>query len=413
MRSFAFTLGRILPECLVSKLLSPHLMRWSTLALLVVVVLAAAVGSFFGFKISARSSAFVAPTAAVSSNHPTAAEEKSGGTAAVEPAPTDAGLPWSDRWRTATEGVSTPARDRALVALIEQLARTDPQKALALAQAEGNWRLRDLLRNAALRGWASVAPMAAADWALTVRPEERRSAVEALLQGAAANPDAAVKTALHLCQSDPEPAGDYGHYTIAALVDAGAFKEAVQFGNQVGTEKYPFLLKSAFFQWSRNQPNDAMAAVNGISDPVLRAQAYGEAISGWAWSDAKAVAQYALQLPSGSARTDAFAEALPRWVEKDPVAATEWINRQDSGPEFDSGIVAVANHQSMIQGQPSTAMALAGNISDPSVRSHTLRAVFRQWATNDLTAARSFIASTANAGDRALLTDELKDLSPN
>lgn len=386
-------------------------MRWSTFALLGVLALAAAVGVFLGIK----SSSSVSAVASVSVGHrpvgQPAADIKSDAAANVEP--NHAELPWQDRWRTATDSVSTPSRDRALAALIEQLARTDPQQALALAQAEANWRLRDLLRNAALRGWASVAPMAAADWALTVRPEERRSAVEALMQGAAANPAEAVKTALHLCQSDSGPAGDYGHYTIAALIDAGAFKEAVQFGSQVGTDKYPFLLKSAFFQWSRNQPADAIAAVADIKDPLLRAQAYGEAISGWAWADAKAVAQYALTLPSGATRSDAFAEALPRWVEKDPVAATEWINRQDSGPEFDSGIVAVANHQSMVQGQPSTALALAGNISDPSVRSRTLRAVFRQWATNDPTAAKSYIASTSNAGDRALLTDELKDMSPD
>ena len=387
------------------------LMRWSTFALLGVVALAAAVGVLLGIK----SSPPVAALATVSAGHrpvgEPSADTKSDAVANVEPSHPD--LPWQDRWRTANDSVSTPNRDRALAALIEQLARTDPQQALALAQAEGNWRLRDLLRNAALRGWASVASMAAADWALTVRPEERRSAVEALLQGAAANPAEAVKTALHLCQSDVGPAGDYGHYTIAALVDAGAFKEAVQFGNQVGTDKYPFLLKSAFFQWSRNQPAEAVAAVDNIQDPLLRAQAYGEAISGWAWSDAKAVAQYALTLPAGATRSDAFAEALPRWVEKDPVAATEWINRQDSGPEFDSGIVAVANHQSMIQGQPSTAMALAGNISDPSVRSHTLRAVFRQWAANDPAAATNFIARAQNAGDRALLTDELKDMTPH
>ena len=388
-------------------------MRWSTLALLGVVALAAMVGVFVGVKTSVPSPTEPSLSSKARPDGQASAGTKHDKATSSQTTPADSEQPWPDRWRIATESVSTPTRDRALAALIEQLARTDPQQALALAQAEGNWRLRDLLRNAALRGWASVAPLAAADWALTVRPEERRSAVEAVLQGAAANPAEAVKTALHLCQSDPGPAGDYGHYTIAALVDAGAFKEAVQFGNQVGTDKYPFLLKSAFFQWSRNQPAEAMAAVEGIKDPLLRAQAYGEALSGWAWADAKAVASYALTLPAGATRGDAFAEALPRWVEKDPVAATEWINRQDSGPEFDSGIVAVANHQSMVQGQPSTAMALAGNISDPSIRSHTLRAVFRQWATNDPVAAKSFIASTSNAGDRTLLTDELKDLSPD
>jgi hypothetical protein len=324
-----------------------------------------------------------------------------------------ASTPWNDRWRNILSGANTPARTRGLAALIEELAKTDPKRALELAAAEGNWRLRDILRNAALRGWASVEPIAAANHALTIRPEERRSAVEAVMQGAAANPPEAVKAALHLCKSDTEAAGDYGHYTIAALVEVGAFNEAVQFGSQVGTDKYPFLLKSAFFQWSRNQPQEALAAVDSIKDPLLKAQAYGETISGWAWADGKSVAEYALTLPSGSSRNDVLTEALPRWVEKDPVAATEWINKNDSGPEFDAGIEAVANLQSLIQSRPSNALDLAGNISDAGRRAHAMRAIFRQWATNDVTAAKLYIDSTANPTDRALLNDELRDMSPN
>jgi hypothetical protein len=385
-------------------------MRWSTFSLLGLCGLTIALGVAFGIKTTqptsradSRASAYLPSNR--SSDKAISSDE---GTRAVS-----SGRAWQDRWRTTLDRVSTPARDRELAALIEELALTDPQKALALAKAEANWRLRDILRNAALRGWASHEPIAAANWALTVRSEERRSAVEAVMQGAAANPAEAVKTALHLCKSDPEPAGDYGHYAIAALIDVGAFREAVQFGNQVGTDKYPFLLKSAFFQWSKNQPTEAIAAVENITDPLLRAQAYGEALSGWAWSDGKAVAEYALKLPPGGTRDDAFAEALPRWVEKDPVAATEWINRLDSGAEFDTGIEAIANLQSLVQGKPSTAMDLAGNITDLERRNHTLRAVFRQWATNDPVAARHYIENNKNTADRTVLADELKDMSPD
>lgn len=383
-------------------------MRWSSRSLLAVIFVATIAGVLVGLKIS--------PTAGQRPSRSNAARQT---VSTVIPADQtidnsqSANTSWNDRWHKTLSTTSTPARTRSLVVLIEELAKSDPKRALELAAAETNWRLRDTLRNAALRGWASVEPIAAANHALAIRPEERRSAVEAVMQGAAANPPEAVKTALHLCQSDTEAAGDYGHYTIAALVDVGAFDEAVRFGNQVGTDKYPFLLKSAFFQWSRNQPQEALAAVDSIKDPLLKAQAYGEAISGWAWADGKSVAEYALALPAGSSRNDVLAEALPRWVEKDPVAATEWINKNDTGPEFDAGIEAVANLQSLVQTRPSNALELASNISDPSRRAHAMRAIFRQWATSDVTAARRYIDSTATPTDRAILNDELQDMSPN
>ncbi|MFT3784098.1 MAG: hypothetical protein QM790_18990 [Nibricoccus sp.] len=382
-------------------------MRWSTLSLLAMVASAALLGYFAGRHATHS-------IVQNSSNEAATLKRSSVADTLITDTTSDASSsPWQNRWTSAISLKSAPARDRELAALITELARTDPQRALKLASEESNWRLRDILRNAALKGWASVAPTAAADWALALRFEERRSAVEAVMQGAAANPTEAVKTALHICNADSAAAGDYGHYTIAALTDAGAFREAVQFSQQVGTDKYPFLMKSAFFQWSRNQPQEAMAAVDSIQDPVLKAQAYGEAISGWAWTDGKAVAEYALSLSSGSSRNEVLAEALPRWVEKDPIAATEWINNHDSGPEFDSGIEAVANLQSLIQSRPSNALELAGNISDPSRRAHAMRAIFRQWASNDPAAAQQYAENSPSPTDRAFLSDELKDMLPN
>jgi len=321
-------------------------------------------------------------------------------------------LPWEDRWRRLSKTAASPARDRELAALLEELARTDPKGALARAAAEGNWRLRDTLRDASLRGWASVAPEAAGNWALALRMEDRRDAVAAVLAGAAKDPEKALLVALNLCKADPEPAGDYGHAAIAALIQAGAFEAAVKFGQEVGTEKYPFLLKSAFYQWSQHQPDKALAAANTIADPALRGQAYAEVVSGWARADAKSLAEYALTLPTGESRKQALAEALPHWVEKDPVTATEWINHFDAGPDFDDGAVAVANLQTLITHQPAKAMEWAGTISDPVKRSETMQAVFGQWAQKDPAAARHFVETTSNPKDRSLLARALEDASP-
>jgi hypothetical protein len=217
---------------------------------------------------------------------------------------------------------------------------------------------------------------------------------------------------LRLCQADPGPAGDYGHAAIAALVEVGAFAEAVKFGQQVGTETHPYLLKSAFFQWSRNQPGEALAACAAIEDPVLSARAHGEVISGWAWADPPGLAEHALKLPSGEDRKDALTEALPLWMEREPEAASDWINAHRSGPEFDAGVAAAANLQAFVVNSPDTAMDLATDISDAALRKQTMRAVFRQWALAHPDAARTYAAARESAADRAVLEAELEDLAP-
>lgn len=385
--------------------------RWSALSIAAVCLISGLAGykstATRTLRSDARASENAAGTVAPTFTHPSATAAPGNGAVSVKaPARPD------QRWLALSSQESTPLRDRELASLLEALARTDPQHALELAQSEGNWRLRAILRTAALRGWASVAPDAAGDWALTVRPEERRAAVAAVLGGAVNNPDGAVRVALRLCADDPEPAGDYGHAAVESLADAGAFEAAVKFGTEAGADKFPFLLKSAFFQWAQHQPEQALAALGKIADPSLRNQAFGQVAFGWAKADAQALATYALTLPPGENRTRALAEALPHWVEKDPVAAAEWIQQFDLGKDFDAGVASVANLQSLITGRPTVAMTLAADITDPAARAHTMRTVFRQWATNDPAAARRFIEGTTNPQDRATLLAELKDMSP-
>ncbi len=318
---------------------------------------------------------------------------------------------WTDRWDATLALASTPSRTRALSALLEELARTSPAEALALAASPADWRLRDLLRDAALRGWAATAPDAAGDWALAARAEDRRALVGAVLQGAAENPSVAVDLALRLCAADPEPAGDYGHAAIAALVEAGAFAEAARFGAEVGPEKFPFLLKSAYFEWARHDPASALAAAAKIENPVLAGQARSQAITGWSWADAAGLAKHALKLPPGPERSQALAEALPLWLERYPDAAATWIQKNDSGPEFDAGLAALANQRSLLHASPAAALALATDITDPAKRGETLRSVFGQWAVRDPKAARAYLDSTAIA-DRAALAAIFADVFP-
>src|SRR6185436_9907075 len=82
--------------------------------------------------------------------------------AVARPAPS-----WDERWREKKARPVCPASTRDRAKLLEELARTDPQRALKIALAEPNWLVRDQLRDAALRGWAAVKPDDAAEWAMS------------------------------------------------------------------------------------------------------------------------------------------------------------------------------------------------------------------------------------------------------
>lgn len=327
--------------------------------------------------------------------------------------PPDA-APWTDRWETTLALASTPARTRALSALLEELARADPQRALSLAQNQPDWRLRDILRDASLRGWAAASPDAAGDWALGVRIEERRAVVAAVFQGAAAeDPAAAASLALRLCAADPYPAGDYGHAAIAALVDAGAFAQAADFGAAMGAQNHDYLFKSAYFEWARQRPAEALAAAGKITDPRLAAQARAQAITGWSWADAAGLAAHALTLPPGPERSQALAESLPLWLERHPEQAAAWIQANDTGAEFDAGLAALANQQSFLKSSPDAALTLAADIADPAKRTEAQRSVFGQWAARDPKAARAYLDRSANTADRAALAAVFADVHPD
>lgn len=380
---------------------SRPLPRWSTPALcgagLAVALLGYAVGR--GFLSSESPPPPASPPSAISA------------LTSLHPRAQPASSPDGD-WEHLAAQPNSPARAAALAAILEKLARTDPKRALALAQAEGNWAVRDQLRDAALRGWGATAPDAAADWAMDHRLEVRMQCMNAVLTGAAENPQAAVRVALRICQQDPEPAADYGHALISALVDkTGDFNAAVKFAAAVGTERQEMLLDSAYYQWARHQPEQALGQIATLTDPKIRASAKAGLLSGWADADAQQLAQYAQKLPPGEDRTQAFATALPRWVERDPTAATQWIGGFDPSPDLDAGVAAVASLPSLITQKPEVAMDWAGNITDRAKRIMTKHDIFTQWAGRDLAAARRFAETSRNADDREMMIEALNVIS--
>ena len=253
---------------------------------------------------------------------------------------------WDEQeWSKLKSQPGTMARNAAMAKMLEMLAATDPKRAMALAQAEGNRKFRADLEQAALRGWASTAPVDASNWALALtNPNDRDAAMKTVLaSAAAADPDEAVRVAKLIMQQDPSAGGGYGSSLVDALCNAGNFETAAKFAADGDNGQRPFWLGETYSKWAELQPEQAAADAMTITDPNIRNQALHGIVGGWAQADPAALTQFLAQLPAGGDRCSLIGQAIQQWVRLDPVAAADWIDNSDLGPDLDQGIKAVAN----------------------------------------------------------------------
>lgn len=305
---------------------------------------------------------------------------------------------WDEnRWHELTSQLGTVARNQMLAAVLEKLAVTDPQKAMGMAEAETNLKLRDELVQAVLRGWVTVAPMDAANWALALTNENQRNQSIATIFSSTVNtdPQSAMSIASQICRQNPEQAALYGSSFIQSLCHAGKFEMATQFAADGNTPSRPVWLIEAYSDWVKFQPAQAAQSVQAITDPDMHAEALRGLASGWSDIDPAGLAQFIMQLPSGESRGEMLGWALQNWAKVDPVAATGWItsNYRQIGGDMDSGFQSIATANAL---QPKVAVTWAEAITDPVRRSDALTVILQNWVHTDLTAAKQFFAATQN-----------------
>jgi hypothetical protein len=339
----------------------------------------------------------------------------------LQETPHNAALPsdWGTQWRKLTAQAATKARNRALAELLEKLAITDPKRAMALAEAEGNLKLRADLEQAALRGWGSVSPADAVNWALSQSKARDRNAGVAtvLASAAAANPEEAVRVANLICKENPGAAVDYGASLIDALCNTGNFAAAMQYAASGTDSERQVWTGKAYMQWAELQPEQAAAAANAIADPDIRNQALHAVVGGWAETDPAALTQFLTQSLPGGDYSSMIGEALHNWVRLDPVGAANWINDNSSlGPDLDEGVAAVAN-MDLFMGdiKPEVMVGWAASITDPTLRSETVANVLRSWLLVDPTTAQNYFNTTTDLlpADREQINNVIADLSHN
>lgn len=320
-----------------------------------------------------------------------AAGAAAGGKHAAVPAPGS----FDQIWRRWLAGPQNADLVKETEDALEKLAGADPHGAMALALGENDAGLRDRLRNAVLRGWASESPDAAADWVMALPAGEHHPAMEAVFAGAAQQPEEAMELGRRLCAQDPALAGDHGQLLITALAKAGAYEAAVRFAGMNQSENLGAWLNVAFFKWAAREPAQAVRAFEEITDLTGRNAAFQGLISGWAESNPAALATYVMQLAPGEDRAQALGQTLTRWASRDPVTASEWLAvHYDPTPDLDGGAGAVATLPNLVSREPEMAMIWADCITDPVLRVETLRTVAQEWVQRDREAVRRFIGST-------------------
>jgi hypothetical protein len=314
--------------------------------------------------------------------------------AIVQRSTQSAAVTWDDRWKDLMTQSRTRLRDNQILAAIEDLATRDAKRALSLALAEVNLRLRlDMLR-AALRSWAKSNPDAAGDWVLSHQSIiDKSDAATAVITGVIQDPDAAIRLFSHLSETDPGSTREFGNSLIAALSNNGEFSRAAEFAAQ-GTAQYRTdWLTAAFGSWSEYQPQTAAAEAMKLQDPDSRQSAVHAALTGWAQGDPKGLAEYAISMPDGQDKSFALTESLPSWAVNEPAAAAEWINQRPSSPELDQGIATVALS---LDNKPEVAVTWAESIANPQLRSSTLATLVRQWIESDPAAAQQYANTSTN-----------------
>ena len=312
----------------------------------------------------------------------------------------------ADDWARLRSKPGSTARNAALAARLEQLARSDPSGAMALALTEQNLLLREKLVLAVLRGWADASPEEAVRQAtLLTEASTRDAAVETVLGRLAENrPIEALRLGKLLCRQDPGAAAGHACTMARALCTAGHFDLAAGFASapgELGAVGRSILTAQTYAEWARCRPEAAARAAAALPDPAARLDALNAVVGGWGQADPAGLTRYVAQLPAGPERVQMLGQSLRQWADLDADAAIAWVAETDAGPGLDDGIAAVAGAGFL---KPETAAEWAGGIANPGLRSQTVLALLRTWVNTDPNAARLYFERTPHllAEDRKL-----------
>jgi hypothetical protein len=285
-------------------------------------------------------------------------------------------------------------RQRCLCAVVEGTGYADIDTARAAVELISPGAQRnDALEGFGRRlGWTD--PLAARDWALTLKPNEQALVMrDVVARLAEVDPAAAEK----LTDSLP-PSGDnqWAWRSIAAgkaLQDPAA---ALTWAGKLDSEQARVAATNAVFgQWASHSPDKATASLAAISDANLRRQATERLAATWAERSPAEATKWAESL-SGEDRISALSAVWNSSAAEDPRAAGQSLAAAAAAAGSATATDKLAASASSIAaawtGQsPTDAAAWALTLPDGKIREEALGQVAGEWARYDPTAVSEWI----------------------
>jgi hypothetical protein len=290
--------------------------------------------------------------------------------------------------------------DEELLQRARLLVQRSPSLALAWAQATRNPALHARLLRVVARAWGEVDPVAAVAWARR-QLANRSTLLAAVAAGAVRQPDLAVAVGRQLLAQDAIAGQAFGTGLVDALGADGQFSTALAFAATAPANFQEDWTAAAVRHWAQNQPADAVAALDNLADPDLRAAAFRAVVQGWSSAQPSSLAAFALSLPPGDERSYALDQSLYHWVRQDPVQLANWLYQVPFGPDYDDGVQFLLNETDQTNLPPALAVQWAGTISDQNLRQNYFQREFDRWVQTDPSAAHHYLQSSPNSASAA------------
>ncbi len=272
------------------------------------------------------------------------------------------------------------ATDDELLGDARMIVNSSIQDAIEWARAQDDETLRRRCLTAVLHAWAEREPVPAVDWALAQDEAERQSDLEAALAGvASAQPAEAAAIVRGLLKYyDPADNVRAAPSLVVALNNAGEFGVAMDFIKEAPPEQQSEWMPATFRRWGATDPQEAIQALDSISNEKLRGAAFEALIDGWSAGQPAGAAEYAASLPDGADRTYALNKIMDGWALQDPTAMASWLANAPAGINLDRAIVTLITRTDSANRSTDVVLEWAEHISDSQLKQDSIKWVMAE-----------------------------------
>lgn len=289
-----------------------------------------------------------------------------------------------------TTTAATPQAEEHLKSLLVQLAATQPQQALELAEQIKSLRAKETARVAILETWARTDPVAALAWAQTALVNETASVrnvqMRAIYRGyAMENPAAALQLASQLDASTTalrrQKTQFMGEIIETQIQNGDLAGARLAIEQMEDGEIKSSLTREMVNEWASYDPEGAAAYVDSLG-PDVDPRIKNSLVDSWAESDPAAAAAWLSTLPAEDPAISRAAASLVRdWARYDLNASAEWLNSLPASPDLDRAVASYTFRAA--QEDPATAMTWAESVTDQRIQGYLTQRVAAEWKDND------------------------------